>query len=227
MRQDKNKALNLRKQGKSYSEIEKVLDVPKSTLSFWLKDIPLSARAKQRLKQRVFDTSIKALINRNKRQTIIAKEKSDKIIEDSAKTIREINKKELKILGISLYWAEGYKQGVSKKWKCVDFSNSDPVMIKIMMRFFREICEVKEGQFKIQLMLHNNDLKNKSLRFWQKITGIPVTQFMKVSIINSSSSKQKREKRIPYGTIHIRIYNTDLFHKIIGWIEGLKLNTGV
>ena len=38
---EKQKALKLRKLGKSYSQIKKVLRISKSTLSSWLKNYPL------------------------------------------------------------------------------------------------------------------------------------------------------------------------------------------
>jgi len=45
---DREKAIILRKQGMSYSQIKKILKVGKSTLSTWLKDYPLS---KQRIRE--------------------------------------------------------------------------------------------------------------------------------------------------------------------------------
>ncbi len=41
MRKDKEIAIKLRKQGLSYSQIKNKLDIPKSTLSYWLRDIKL------------------------------------------------------------------------------------------------------------------------------------------------------------------------------------------
>jgi transposase-like protein len=40
---DKQKALALRKVGKSYSEIKQILGISKSTLSGWLREFPLSS----------------------------------------------------------------------------------------------------------------------------------------------------------------------------------------
>src|SRR3989338_4061548 len=39
---DREKALLLRKRGESYSQIKKQLGISKSTLSYWLRDYPLS-----------------------------------------------------------------------------------------------------------------------------------------------------------------------------------------
>lgn len=39
---DKNKAIKMRESGMSYSQIKAELGVSKSTLSLWLRDLPLS-----------------------------------------------------------------------------------------------------------------------------------------------------------------------------------------
>jgi len=49
MHNNKEKAIQLRKLGKSYNEITKALNVPKSTLSTWLKDIIIPAKIKEKI----------------------------------------------------------------------------------------------------------------------------------------------------------------------------------
>jgi len=44
MKVEKINAIKLRKLGKSYNEISKSLKIPKSTLSYWLRDIVLSKK---------------------------------------------------------------------------------------------------------------------------------------------------------------------------------------
>src|SRR3989344_4020632 len=45
--------------------------------------------------------------------------------------------KELSLVGTMLYWAEGYKGKISNT--TIDFANSDPLMIKLFLQFFRLI----------------------------------------------------------------------------------------
>jgi len=52
----------------------------------------------------------------------------------------------LKIAGIMLYWAEGAKQRYT-----VDFANGDPQMIRMFLRFLREICGIAESRLRIYL----------------------------------------------------------------------------
>ena len=49
---EKIKAVNLRKSGKTYSEILKIVPVAKSTLSIWLREVGLSKVQKQTITKR-------------------------------------------------------------------------------------------------------------------------------------------------------------------------------
>ena len=60
-----------------------------------------------------------------------------------------------------LYWAEG---GKTRKGM-VRFSNSDPEMIKIMMAFFRKVCNAPKEKFRgyIHIHPHLNHKKQKNI----------------------------------------------------------------
>lgn len=47
---EKNKAIELRKQGKTYTEIQKRIPVSKSSLSYWLRDIKLTNKQLARIR---------------------------------------------------------------------------------------------------------------------------------------------------------------------------------
>ena len=224
MRKDKIDAIKLRKTGLSYNDISRKLNVPKSTLSYWLKNIKLSARAVKKLESQGLQRGRLALIARNKLQTKLAAERALTIRIESAKQVPVLMKNKLFIIGIALYWAEGYKKGAEgSKWKSVDFANSDPDMIKIMMLFFRKICKVPEEKFKIQLIAHPNINIDQTVIYWSKLTGIPKTQFIKTCTSISKYSQNKRNKKsLTHGTIHIRINDVKLFFQIIGWLDGFK-----
>ena len=225
MRKEKDKAIVLRKEGKSYSQIQEVLHVAKSTLSYWLRDIVLSNESQQKISKRASVTSTKALIERNKHQTVIARERALQIQKEaSAEAMRYVSDP-LFVAGVSLYWAEGYKRGASgSKWKCVDFTNADPEMVEVMMSFFRKFCSVEESRFKVQLIAHPNVDMQAAVRYWSVLTEIPETQFIKTCTSLSVRSSQKRGNTLTYGTVHIRVYDVKLFFRIIGWIDGIKMH---
>jgi hypothetical protein len=226
MRKDKALAIKLRKKGNSYNQISSKLEISKSTLSYWLSDLQISREAQDKISARVYQGSIKGLIERNKKQTILAKERAEKIREVAGKETANLINNKLFLVGVSLYWAEGYKKGAyGSKWKAVDFANSDPELVKIMMKFFRRICKVENDKIKMQLMVHKNINIEKALNYWSEIAGLPKSQFIKTCASISKSSKGRRNKNsLTHGTVHIRINDVKLFFRIIGWIDGLKLN---
>ena len=227
MRLDKHKAYKLRLQGKSYGEINKLLGVPKATLSDWFANLELSNAAKKRISDRVHETSVKALIKRNKLQTHLAEQRAKLTRETAKKEIVELSKKELFLVGVALYWAEGYKRpkienGRIKTSHSVSITNSDPYLIKIFLRFLREICEVPEERIGANVRIYQHQNAAYLLEFWSKITNIHPNKFEKFYYGISKSSQGKRPFNIlPYGTIQIRFNNTELYHRIMGWIDGL------
>lgn len=213
----KDKAILLRIQGLSYNEIVERLSVSKGSLSSWLRDIEIDLCQKVRIKDKILNNRIKFLeynIIRSKK----AEGEKQSLYNKSKNEITNITKEELKLTGIGLYWAEGYKANL---WKTVSFSNSDPKMIVLMMRWFREICDVKEEKFRVKLQIHDKAVVENAEKFWAEITRIPLTQFTKSTIKISKSSGLKRGNILPYGTVQIRVSDTKLLVKIKGWIDGL------
>jgi hypothetical protein len=120
-----------------------------------------------------------------------------------------------------LYWGEGYKKGAfGSKWKCVDFTNSDPAMIKLMIEFFKKFCGIKNKYFKIQISGYSKMDAVKAVKYWKSITGLSDKNFTKIYI--DKRNKKNKNQSLPHGTAHIRISSVEHFFRIIGWIEGVK-----
>ncbi len=223
MRTDKEAIIKLRKQGKSYNQISAALKVPKSTLSTWLKDIPLSKQAQEKIQARTNAGAVAKLIERNKQQTIISQGRHQMIREEAKNESKKLLSDPLFLTGVSLYWAEGYKQGAyGSKWKSIDFANSDPMMVQLMIKFFIKFLGLKRTEIRIQIMLHNPADTIKTVDFWHNLTGIPKNNFIKTCHAVSRASLQKINKKLEYGTVHIRINDVSHFFRIIGWIDGLQ-----
>ncbi|MBU2564160.1 hypothetical protein KKA23_01075 [Patescibacteria group bacterium] len=221
MRKDKNKAIILRKKGKSYNEITKLLNIPKSTLSSWLKDIKMSKNVEKELWNKTRKKWAENIIKFNKKRSEIAKEKAQKIQDLESKKIGLVSKRELFLIGTALYWAEGYKKS---RWQVV-FSNSDPIMVKIIMKFFREIMKINEEKIFATIQTHTNIKEEKALNYWSKITKIPKKRFRKTYKRITPSSKGVRPiNTLPYGTIRIVISDVIVINRIKGWITGIGKN---
>ncbi len=228
MRKDKERALQLRLQGYSYGEISKKLNIPKSTLSGWLHNLELSEKARNRIRGRVKLGVLNGLIKHNKKQTHLARQRMAKIRSEAQSELRIINTRELWLIGIALYWAEGYKRPVVRNGKIrthhpVSLANSDPQLVKIFIGFLRKICKIPKEKIHAEIRIFEHMNQDQILNFWQKITGLSKNNFSKVYYgISKSSQGKKPFNRLPYGTISIRVNDTNLFHKIIGWINGLS-----
>ena len=206
----KLKAIELRKNGLSYSEIRKFIAVSKSTLSIWLKDIQLSEQQKSRLSK----LQATGYIGAKKNQSI-ALSRHKKIREFAAKEAIKLVKNPFFVAGLMLYWAEGDRRSGR-----VQFSNSDSSMIKLMMKWFRKFCNVPEEKFRIGLFIHTLHVREDCHDFWSKVTGLPLNQFNKPYIKPTIFSNRKN--KLYEGTCVIKIHNKDLMSKILGWMEKYK-----
>lgn len=212
---EKEKARTLRKKGYSINQIVKEAGLTKASVSIWVRDIVLTTAQKKRLSER--GRSIESIEKRRLFRLSNELAKRQVIIDEAKKDYINISFEQLKLIGIILYLGEGGKteRGTAR------ISNADPQVIKIMMRFFREVCNVPEGKFRgnIHTFTHANVVKTE--KYWSKISGIPRNQFHKTYIKPSSASLQKRYT-LPYGTFSINVCDTKLFLTIMGWIEKVK-----
>ncbi len=136
--------------------------------------------------------------------------------------IKNDEKKELKTIGVMLYWAEG------SKWEgetIVDFANSDKDMVVLFLSFLREVCGVKESKLRAFCYLYANQNASECINYWSRVTKIPKLQFTKPYIRLDYNSTKKH--KMPYGLIHIRYADKKLLLLIKNWIEEYKSkNTG-
>lgn len=208
---EKWKAIDLRRQGYSYSKIRQTIKVSKSTLSRWLYDINLTPeQQKQLLKGRELSRYASTQSKKAKKEKQIKS-----MIEEGRKEFPGLIKNPLFLAGLMLYWAEGDKNQAER----VKFTNSDETTIILMMRWFREICNVPEKKFRIALHLHNLHFRTDAKKYWSKLTGIPIKQFHKIFV--KKSSLRQRKNILYNGTCAIVVNNKALFRKIVGWKLGL------
>jgi hypothetical protein len=123
---------------------------------------------------------------------------------------------ELKAVGTMLYWGEGAKGGKIGKNNSVDFANSDPRMILAFLCFLRKFCEVKESKLRCLLYCYSDQSSDGLIRYWSRITHIPVRQFTKPYI---RQDFRKDGRKMKYGLIHVRYNDKKLLIEIENMIE--------
>lgn len=213
----KEKAIKYRKQGYSYGMISEKLELCQGTLSYWLKEIPYkpNKKALQRIQLASFKSS-QTVHNRKVLNTKITKRKAKK-------KIGKITKRDLWLLGVGLYLGEGMKSQES-----VRIINSDPEIIKISIKWFKEICGLSVQNFNLAIHAYPDNNIKKTIAYWSKITRIPKNQFGKTQIDKRMNKSVKKIGKLPYGTAHLTIrawgekkFGVNLHRRIMGWIEAV------
>jgi transposase len=222
---EKEIAIELRKQGHSYSEILKKVPVAKSTLSLWLRSVGLAERQKQRLTEKKRKGQLKGAQVKRKQRILLAK----KIKDEAIKEIGKISKRELWLIGTALYWAEGTKQKENTPSQKVRFSNSDPRMIKFFLKWLTETCSVPLEELGFEIYIHETANIEEAKRFWSNILNLPLSKFQKVRLKKHKiQTNRKNINKDYHGLLAISVKrSTNLNRKITGWIEGIYKNCGV
>jgi len=215
--EEKKKVQILRKRGLSYNKILEKVPVAKGSVSLWCNDIKLTKKQKEKIQKM-----------RNRGQRIAAQragevlaERRKKEIEEirflAKKEIKKLTKYQIKIVGAMIYWAEG------SKTSGVEITNSDPELIKFMMYWLLNICNVTLSKLRMYLHIHANQNEEKAKKYWSRITKIPLNQFNKTWIKPGGTGHRKNI--LHHGLIRITYNNKDLRHRIMTWIKEIYLTT--
>src|SRR3984893_42463 len=167
----------MRREGRSYSEIQQVVGVPTSTLSQWLKDVPLTEAPRIAIEQRNVAArarTIEALRGRRKAR----QEHTSKA---AAGQIQELAESELFVAGVVAYWAEGAK---SKPWSAspsVMLLNSDPGMIRLFLAWL-PLLVIGPERLSFRVSIHESADVEAAVAFWAEVVDVPANQFMRSTL---------------------------------------------
>ena len=220
----KEKAINLRKQGFSYSEILEQIPVAKSTLSSWLTSVNLSKKQEQRLTEKKL-ASIKIGA---RRMHELRMERWNKLKNDGEKEIKKLTRNEKWLIGISLYWAEGSKEKEVGSATGIKFSNSDPAMILLFKNWLKDFLKITDDKIKYELYIHEKADWKKASQFWSSKLKTPQKDIRVYFKPHNSNPKRKNIDENYKGLIRINVLGSiPLARKISGWTEGIVKNWGV
>jgi len=222
--QVKNMAILLRNSGLSYSEIIKEIKVPKSTLSYWLKNIPLDDRGRALLQSRLvekqkrgrFSTSI-ALRARKVFKEKVAFDAAEKEFNVFCKEDKE-NNYSFFTTGIALYWSSGGKKG-----NHFQFVSSDPDMMLFMIKWVEKYVKVPKRDIRFRICIKEAYMAQNLDNFWSRTLLIP-KESLKISIqkviySNINHISQSKTTKNPYykGSCMMTISGVAILRKILAW----------
>lgn len=194
----KQKALTLRKEGKSLQEIVDLLAVSKGTVYYWIKDVPLN---RQRLAP-----NISKMVRANKNRWNKLQQKAY----DDGVQLYELHKTD-KMFNhfIMLFMTEGYR----KSKNTVEIVNSSATLIKI--------CSHVMGKFswnvRFKLFYHADRDLRKVTAFWASELGI-TPDSIKLQLKNGNGLKG-RSAACEYGIMHVYVNDYTARHMLRAWVD--------
>ena len=220
----KNLATDLRKRGYSYSEIKDQISVPKSTLSSWFKDLELTESQTQKLKER----QIRIAKENLKKRILKTSQEIEWIRESAMKDIKKISKRELWLMGIVLYWRERFLLGHDDDLKKgLRFTSSDPNLIKLFLKWLKEIGKIKNEEITFDIFIQEKDKDSidNIVKYWSQLTDYPREEFKHIYFHKSRLRKTKKNilKKSQFGLLRIRVRASSMLaRQISGWVKGIE-----
>jgi hypothetical protein len=206
----KNKAIQLRKDGLSYKEIQSIISVSKSTLSNWVARLELTQEQTQRLsdKVRVGRELSRFKASESHKKKRLARESS--VTKEAAEEFDMHTEDSLFLTGIALYWAEG-----GKKSKIFQFVNSDPEMILLMVKWVEKFLKIPKNLLKYRLFIHKPYADENCEEFWSAKIGIDRQIFSKT--IYKPTQHDVKKNPMYKGCLAVTITKINTFYKIMTW----------
>jgi len=217
--EEKYKAIELRKRGLSYKEIQKIVPASKSLLSGWFKYLSLTENELDFLKSRILERQNigrinAALSNRNRRI-----EREVKNLELSRKSFEVYKNDPIFIIGVSLYWAEG-----SKRTGNFQFINSDGEMILFIYKWIQKYLQIDKTNIKCRLFTHKIQGYEQNIDYWSNILELDKNKFQKTIFKPTAHSVKKNPNY--NGCLRIELGKIDHLRTMTNWRKLLYENYG-
>lgn len=136
-----------------------------------------------------------------------------------------VSNRELFLIGVIMYWAEGAKEKEYYPGSQLQFSNMDPKMIQVFLVWLFKVCKINKNMIIFNIFLHESHKSRVEVVrvFWSKITGFPINSFSSIYWKrNKLKTNRKNTEEKYYGVLKIKVRtSSDLVRKIAGWSEGI------
>jgi len=217
---DREKAVRMRTdQQMGYGMISKELGVPKSTLSYWLKDLPLSAERVLELRREAWGRgeASRELF----RQTMRSKrdERDRYIYIEQKKKLGKLSQQSLFVAGLMLYLAEGSKKDEYR----ISLANTDARLISFFIWWLQRFLKVPKKQIRLQLHLYQSMKIQEQEKFWLKETGLLKRQLYKHQIRPLRPNSFSYPESFRHGTCQLSVsgrrYKAELMLSIKAFLD--------
>ncbi|MGC9539132.1 hypothetical protein [Streptomyces sp. UG1] len=212
----RERARELRRQGWTYNQIQAELGCSKSSVSLWVRDLPTPepkcTPEEQRARMNAGLARLRATQDQERRATKLA----------AAEAVGELSDRELFIMGVALYWAEGTKDKPHARRESVEFVNSDPGMISVFLAWLR-LLEVGRDRLRCRVMIHESADVEAAEQYWADFVGIDRSALGKTTLKKHNPTTVRKNTGASYrGCLCIKVrQGADLYRRIEGAWYGI------
>jgi transposase-like protein len=187
----------------SLLEIAERLALPKTTVYYWISDLPLGRPRRE-----------------NGHPGNVAMQRKYRLIREEAYRQGEQEFAELAAATpefrdfVCLYIGEGYKRNRN----CVSVCNSDPAVVRFAAHWLRQFCD---RPLDCSLQFHVDQKPEELIAFWADLLDVNPAR-VRLQRKSNSSKLARRKWRCQYGVMAVRVNDTALRARLQGWIDSMK-----
>lgn len=197
------KARIMRAESRTLLDIATTLGVSKSSVSVWVRDVPIVPGPRQ------------PSVNRRPHPQHLAK--LAQIADCNAAGIERIgvmSEEAFLAAGAALYAGEGAKRSGEVK-----FANTDSEMVVLFCAWLRRFFDIDESRLRVRIYLHEGLDLDAAERFWSEITGVPREQFR--SPYRAKADPTIRLTKHQHGCVYVRYACSRTHREIMGLVRAL------
>jgi hypothetical protein len=202
----------LRTRGASLRSISAAVGAAPSTVSLWVRDLPLPEAARAGL-----EAADPVRGRRRTGQLAWSRLTRAARLDAQADGRRRARERDpLHAAGCMLFWAEG-----SKRRGTVTFTNADPEMVRFFLRFVRECYGATAAQTRLSVNCHlGNGLTLQEIEaWWLARLGLPRSCLLKAAVNRPSRASRGVRRPLVHGTARLVVHSTAIAQSIYGAIQ--------
>ncbi|MGW7051802.1 hypothetical protein [Streptomyces sp. NPDC054887] len=209
------RARELRLQGFTYDRIQLELGCSKSSISLWVRDLPKPPKRTPEEASAIARRGWDATLRRRATEREATKRAA-------AEAVGELSDRELFLLGVTLYWAEGAKDKTYDRRESLRFINSDPDVITVYLRWL-DLLGVPRARLRLYVSIHESADVPAAEEFWAQLTGVPRSGFNKASLKRHNPKTVRKNTGEAYrGCLAVYVTRSaDLYRRVEGAWYGI------
>jgi DNA-binding CsgD family transcriptional regulator len=209
-----------RAEGATYDVIAAELGVSKSSVSLWVRDITVPVRP--------YDPERVALMRERRwGPTLRRREAERQATKDASAALAGVlSEREVLMLGAVAYWCEGAKDKPYQRREIVQFTNTDPNLLRLMLRCLT-LLGARPDDLTFRVAIHETADVAAAEDFWRASLGIPRVVFARATIKRHNPRTNRRRTADDYhGCLVIQVRGSaEIYRRIEGLWHGIV--TGV